>query len=256
MRAMQGDTLSLGATPLLALFKGVQSNHPLSNSTKQITNTFAGEMVANSAAPTIFNAWADQLTRLLFSRLGNLFEQEYGKRRQFREALVLQIANPNSPWCDQPSSAAVENCAETAKLAYDLALDQLSSAYGTDPQKWLWGQAHLAIAEHRPFSKVPLLNKIFNLVNPFPGDSFSVNVGRLELGKSKQPYATKQAASMRIIFDFADLDQSTFMYPTGQSGWVQSSRYRNLNSLWANNDALPLTSKPSAYSRQLDLAPK
>ena len=256
MRAMQGDTLSLGATPLLALFKGVQSNHPLSNSTKQITNTFAGEMVANSAAPTIFNAWADQLTRLLFSRLGNLFEQEYGKRRQFREALVLQIANPNSPWCDQPSSAAVENCAETAKLAYDLALDQLSSAYGTDPQKWLWGQAHLAIAEHRPFSKVPLLNKIFNLVNPFPGDSFSINVGRLELGKSKQPYATKQAASMRIIFDFADLDQSTFMYPTGQSGWVQSSRYRNLNSLWANNDALPLTSKPSAYSRQLDLAPK
>lgn len=256
MRAMQGDTLSLGATPLLSLFKGVQSNHPLSNSTKQITNTFAGEMVANSAAPTIFNAWADQLTRLLFSRLGNLFEQEYGKRRQFREALVLQIANPNSPWCDQPSSAAVENCAETAKLAYDLALDQLSSAYGTDPQKWLWGQAHLAIAEHRPFSKVPLLNKIFNLVNPFPGDSFSVNVGRLELGKSKQPYATKQAASMRIIFDFADLDQSTFMYPTGQSGWVQSSRYRNLNSLWANNEALPLTSKPSAYSRQLDLAPK
>ncbi|MCX7245183.1 MAG: penicillin acylase family protein [Burkholderiales bacterium] len=256
MRAMQGDTLSLGATPLLALFKGVQSNHPLSNSAKQITNTFAGEMVANSAAPTIFNAWADQLTRLLFSRLGNLFEQEYGKRRQFREALILQIANPNSPWCDQPSSAAVENCAETAKLAYDLALDQLSSAYGTDPQKWLWGQAHLAIAEHRPFSKVPLLNKIFNLVNPFPGDSFSVNVGRLELGKSKQPYATKQAASMRIIFDFADLDQSTFIYPTGQSGWVQSNRYRNLNSLWANNDALPLTSKPSAYSRQLDLAPK
>ncbi|MBJ7503568.1 MAG: penicillin acylase family protein, partial [Polynucleobacter sp.] len=97
---------------------------------------------------------------------------------------------------------------------------------------------------------------IFNLVNPFPGDSFSVNVGRLELGKSKQPYATKQAASMRIIFDFADLDQSTFIYPTGQSGWVQSNRYRNLNSLWANNDALPLTSKPSAYSRQLDLAPK
>ncbi|MCE7506509.1 penicillin acylase family protein [Polynucleobacter sp. IMCC30063] len=256
MRAIQGDTLSLGATPLLELFKSVQSNHPLSNSAKQITNTFAGDMVANSAAPTIFNAWVDQLTRLLFSRLGDLFKQEYGKRRQFREALILQLANPNSPWCDQPSSTTVENCAETAKLAYDLALDQLSSAYGPDPQKWLWGQAHLAVAEHRPFSKVPLLNKIFNLVNPFPGDSFSVNVGRLELGKSASPFNTKQAASMRIIFDFANLDQSTFIYPTGQSGWVQSSRYRNLNALWANNEALPLTSKPTSYSRQLDLAPK
>ncbi|MCE7527781.1 penicillin acylase family protein [Polynucleobacter sp. IMCC 30228] len=256
MRAIQGDTLSLGATPLLELFKSVQSTHPLSNSAKQITNTFAGDMVANSAAPTIFNAWVDQLTRLLFSRLGDLFKQEYGKRRQFREALILQLANPNSPWCDQPSSTTVENCAETAKLAYDLALDQLSSAYGPDPQKWLWGQAHLAVAEHRPFSKVPLLNKIFNLVNPFPGDSFSVNVGRLELGKSASPFNTKQAASMRIIFDFANLDQSTFIYPTGQSGWVQSSRYRNLNALWANNEALPLTSKPTSYSRQLDLAPK
>ncbi len=256
MRAIQGDTLSLGATPLLELFKSVQSTHPLSNSAKQITNTFAGDMVANSAAPTIFNAWVDQLTRLLFSRLGDLFKQEYGKRRQFREALILQLANPNSPWCDQPSSTTVENCAQTAKLAYDLALDQLSSAYGPDPQKWLWGQAHLAVAEHRPFSKVPLLNKIFNLVNPFPGDSFSVNVGRLELGKSASPFNTKQAASMRIIFDFANLDQSTFIYPTGQSGWVQSSRYRNLNALWANNEALPLTSKPTSYSRQLDLAPK
>jgi len=256
MRGLQGDTLSLGATPLLELFKSVQSNHPLSNTAKQITSNFAGDMVVNSAAPTIFNAWADQLTRLLFTRLGDLFAQEYGKRRQFREALILQLANPNSPWCDQPASPAVENCAETAKLAYDLALDQLSSTYGTDPQKWLWGQAHLAIAEHRPFSKVALLNRVFNLEHPFPGDSFSVNVGRLELGKAKQPYVTKQAASMRIIFDFADLDQSTFIYPTGQSGWVQSSRYRNLNSLWANNEALPLTSKPSAYLRQLDLVPK
>jgi len=132
-------------------------------------------------------------------------------------------------------------------------LDYLSKEYGNDPKTWAWGKAHIAISEHRPFSKLTLLGSLFNIKTPFPGDSFSVNVGRLELMQSKNPYETLQAPSLRTIYDLSDLEKSLFVYQTGQSGWVQSKLYRNMNSLWANNEYLPLQMKPEKATRQLEL---
>jgi penicillin G amidase len=255
MKVMQSDTLSLAATPLLELFKASQSSHPLSAKAMEIARNFDGNMKIDSAGALIFNAWADQLTRNLFSRLGYLFTETYGSRN-YRSPLLNQVQNPNSPWCDNPKTQHIESCQESANNALDKALDYLSQEYGNDPQSWSWGKAHIAISEHRPFSKVPLLGSLFNIKTPFPGDSFSINVGRLELMQSTNPYETLQAPSLRTIFDLSDLEKSLFVYQTGQSGWVQSKLYRNMNSLWANNEYLPLQMKVEKPSRQLELSTK
>lgn len=255
MKAMQGDTLSLGATPLLELFKASQSSHPLSTKAMEIGKNFDGNMKIDSAAALIFNAWADQLTRNLFSRLGYLFTESYGARH-YRAPLLNQVKNPQSPWCDDPKTEAVETCQDSSNKALDKALEYLSKEYGDDPKAWAWGKAHIAISEHRPFSKVPLLGNLFNIKTPFPGDGFSINVGRLELMKSKNPYETLQAPSLRTAYDLSDLEKSLFIYQTGQSGWVQSKLYRNMNTLWANNEYLPLQMKPEKTSRQLELGNK
>ncbi len=255
MRTMQGDTLSLAATPLLPLFKATQSTHSSAAAAKAIVAGFDGDMRIDSSGALLFNAWVDQLTRHLFSRLGDYFSFEYGKRH-FRNALLEQLSNPNSPWCDSPKTESIENCAQASQQAMDKALEYLSTQYGSDPANWKWGNAHIAVSEHRPFSRVPFLNRVFNITAPFPGDGFTINVGRPELGKHQNPFETKQAASLRTVFDLADLEQSTFIYQTGQSGWVQSKLYRNLNPLWASNQALPLQMKPSNFQRQLELRPK
>ena len=255
MKAMQADTLSLGATPLLELFKSSSPNHPLGAQALQISQSFNGDMKADSTAALIFNAWADQLTRNLFSRLSYLFTENYGARH-FRLPLITQLQNPNSPWCDEPKTAVVENCQDASNKAFDKALDYLSSEYGKDPSKWSWGVAHTALSEHRPLTKVPFLGSLFNLKTPFAGDSFSINVGRLQLLRSSNPYETLQAASLRTIYDLSDLEQSVFIYQTGQSGWVQSKRYRNMNPLWAKNEYLPLRMKPTNITRQLELSVK
>jgi penicillin G amidase len=255
MRTMQGDTLSLAATPLLPLFKATQSTHSSAAAAKAIVAGFDGDMRIDSSGALLFNAWVDQLTRHLFSRLGDYFSFEYGKRH-FRNALLEQLSNPNSPWCDSPKTESIENCAQASQQAMDKALEYLSAQYGSDPANWKWGNAHIAVSEHRPFSRVPFLNRVFNITAPFPGDGFTINVGRPELGKHQNPFETKQAASLRTVFDLADLEQSTFIYQTGQSGWVQSKLYRNLNPLWASNQALPLQMKPSNFQRQLELRPK
>jgi penicillin amidase len=255
MKAMQADTLSLGATPLLELFKSVQSTHPLAQQAIELSKNFDGDMKIDSAGALIFNAWADQLTRKLYSRLGYLFTENYGAR-SFRQSLILQLQNPNSPWCNDPKTEQIESCADTSNAAFDTALEQLHSQFGSNPKNWAWGNAHIAVSEHRPLSKVPLLGSFFNLTQPFPGDSFSINVGRLELLRADNPFETKQAPSLRTLYDLSDLEQSLFIYQSGQSGWVQNKLYRNMSGLWARNEYLPLQMKPRKVGRQLDLAIK
>ncbi|WP_397392500.1 penicillin acylase family protein [Polynucleobacter sp.] len=252
MKSMQADTLSLGATPLLELFKSAQSKHPLAQQAIELSRNFDGDMKIDSTGALIFNAWADQLSRKLFSRLGYLFKENYGARN-FRQSLILQLQNTNSPWCNDPQTEQVESCAEASNAAFDKALDQLSAQFGNNPKNWAWGNAHIAVSEHRPLSKVPFLGSLFNLTQPFPGDSFSINVGRLELLRADNPFETKQAPSLRTLYDLSDLEQSLFIYQTGQSGWVQSKLYRNMSALWARNEYLPLQMKPQKIGRQLDL---
>ena len=255
MKTMQADTLSLTSIPLLELFKSSTPSHPLGAKAMEISKDFNADMRIDSTAALIFNAWADHLTRNLFSRLGYLFSETYGERN-YRGALLAQVRNPNSPWCDDPTTDQVESCQESSNKAFDKALEYLSKKYGNDPSKWVWGKAHIATSEHRPLSKVPVLSKLFNLEAPFPGDSNTINVGRLELLRSENPYGTLQGPSMRAIYDLSDLEKSLFIYQTGQSGWVQSKLYRNMNPLWAKNEYLPLQMKPEKTVRQLELGIK
>lgn len=255
MQTMQGDVLSLGAQPLLALFKSARSSHALQPSIQSAIDGFNGGMSADSVAALVFNSWVDQLTRILFSRLGDSFTEEYG-RRHFRGAVINQISNPDSTWCDVHTSAERENCQDAANLALQRALNDLSQRYGKSTNDWRWGIAHHAVSEHRPFKNIPFLSGLFNVSVPFPGDAFTVNVGRPVLNNPKAPFAANHAPSLRAIYDLNDPEQSVFMFPTGQSGWVQSQRYRNLSDAWANNQVIPLAMKPKQVQRELVLKAK
>ena len=143
-------------------------------------------MKKDSAAALIFNAWVDQLTRILFSRLGDSFTEEYG-RRSFRGALLNQISKGNSPWCDIHTTPAVESCQDAANEALKRVLIDLKDRYGSNPNQWRWGDAHEAVSEHRPFKNLPILSGLFNVRVPFAGDAFTVNVGRPVLNNPKAP---------------------------------------------------------------------
>ena len=140
-----------------------------------------------------------------------LFTENYGSRN-FRVPLIRLVKDPNSTWCDNPATPAIENCAESSNDAFNKALDQLSAQFGSNPKNWVWQNAHVAVSEHRPFSKVPVLGSLFNLTQPIPGDSFTINIGRLELLRAPNPFETKQAASLRAIYDLSDLEKSLFIY--------------------------------------------
>ena len=79
---------------------------------------------------------------------------------------------------------------------------------------------------------------------PTGGDNWTVNVGQYWSNDPKAPFANRHAASMRAIYDLADLEKSQFIYQTGQSGLVFSPRYRDMSDAWAAVQYRPLRLQP------------
>ncbi len=197
----------------------------------------------------MFNVWVDELTRsLLVPHLGaDRFQALYGKRH-FRAAVdgILKRADPF--WC------GAVGCPAQVSAALDRALTRIATQHGQDMRAWRWGAWHPAISSHKPFGKVPVLNTLFDVRTESAGDLFTVNVGQYWANDPKEPFANRHAASMRAVYDLADLEQSVFIYQTGQSGHVFDPRSRNLSKAWAAGHYRALQQKSPPVHR-LVLAP-
>ena len=65
----------------------------------------------------------------------------------------------------------------------------------------------------------------------------------------------RHAASLRAVYDLADLEQSRFIYQTGQSGLVFSPRYRDMSTTWAETGYRALQRQPARWMHELTLTP-
>ncbi len=250
MHKIHGDITSLAAQRLLPFVQKVQSTHPLAGAALAQLADFKGVMAADQAAPLIFAAWADELTQgLLTPKLGAArMKALYGKRH-FRTAIEGILERNDAWWC------APLSCEAQSAAALGRALDRLQAQYGSDVAAWRWGQAHLALSSHNPFHNVAALASYFDVAVPTGGDGFTVDVGQYWLNDAKTPFANRHAASMRTLFDLADLENSQFIYQTGQSGLVFSQRYRDMRDEWAQVRYRPLQMQPVAYTHSLTLKP-
>lgn len=253
MQKMQSDQLSASTVRLLPFLQKAlsqPSKHPLADAARQAMAGFDGTMRADQAAPLIFAAWADELTRsIVGAKLGEpAVGVLYGKRH-FRGTLEGVLERNDTGWC---GAAA---CAAQATAALGRALDRLQAAYGADVSNWTWGRAHPALSAHKPFGNVPLLARVFDVRVPTGGDTFTVNVGQYWATGDATPFANRQAASLRAVYDLSDLENSRFIYQTGQSGLVFSSRYRDMRDSWAAVQYRPLQMNPPAFAHQLTLRP-
>jgi penicillin G amidase len=245
MRDAQADVVSLAAQRLLPFFKKAAAASSLTSDEKVLAANFNGEMKADSLMPLIFSSFIDELTqKIIVAKLGENRASVYG-RRDFRQALEGALERNDAFFCGEPG------CESFLTPSLTAALNTLTTLYGADKSKWNWGQAHAARSEHRPFGKVNALARFFNVVEPTGGDTYTVNVGRLELGNRKAPFSNVHAASLRTIFDLSNLENSRFIYQTGQSGNVFSSHYRDFSKTWGKVEYLPLSFKIEGKGEEL-----
>ena len=250
MARMQHDVLSLGSRALLPHVLQARPQHPLGTQALKGLAAFDGRMDHDTVAGMVLNVWAHELTvQLLAPKLGEArFWNLYGKRH-FRLALEGILQRQDTFWCGE------SGCVQASSLALDRALAHLQSRLGPDMQRWRWSDLHPAISSHRPFGRVAVLNRLFDVRTPSAGDLFSVNVGQYWANDKTEPFANRHAASLRAIYDLADLERSVFIYQTGQSGHPFSPRRQDMAQAWANGQYRALKLDPPSWQHDLKLLP-
>lgn len=248
LRALQADEKSLAAERLAPWLARAPSKHRLGAAARKALEGFDGTMAAERAAPLIHWAFTRQLTRAVFvDELGALADRTLAAR-SLREALEGVLERNDAWWCDDKRTPAAETCAQQAGAAFDAALDELAARFGDDVSRWQWGAAHQLRAEHRPFSNVAALRRLFELRAPLGGDTYTVNVTRVSLRpdpSTGELYLGEHGASFRGLYDLADPRRSRAMVSSGQSGLPWSAHYRDLLPRWVKVEDLPLWEAPA-----------
>ncbi|MFS8979002.1 penicillin acylase family protein [Cupriavidus necator] len=210
-----------------------------------------GTMDAGRAEPLVVTAWLRELSRRLFEeKVGEPIFVRLWDQRNVQQPTLNILRDPGKLgafWCDRPHTRPAESCDDAIADAWSQAMADLSRRYGDDPARWRWGEAHTARSEHKPFGKVAYLSPLFNLRVPTGGDTYTVNVGRHNLRDDKAPFENTHAASVRALYDLAELEASRFMDSTGQSGNALLPRYRDWTAKWAAVEYVtipPVAAKP------------
>ena len=244
LAAIQADITSLAVPTLLPWLQKAESTHPLAAAAKAALAGFDGAMAADRAAPLIYWAWQRQLARGIFmDDVGAALWERSLASRSFQDALEGVLMRDDASWCDDRGTPVAETCAMQSSAAFTRALDDLQSRYGADVAQWTWGRAHQARSEHRPFSRVKLLARWFELRTPVGGDTHTINVSRVGLrtdATTGELFLNEHAASLRALYDVGDPSQSRVMHSTGQSGIVFSPHFSSFVEPWRAVRYVPL----------------
>ncbi|HYD60075.1 MAG TPA: penicillin acylase family protein [Noviherbaspirillum sp.] len=246
---IQKDHLSLAAQEVLPALLKTAPRTERAKAALAMLKGWNGAMDADRAEPLIYNAWMRMAAKQIFvDELGEALMKDYWEQRNTHLSTVNVLLNKDGQgrWCNDVTVAVKGNrqsCEEVLAISLDAALADLEQRYGPDIAKWRWGEAHTARSEHRPFGKVEILAKYFDIHVPTPGDTFTVNVGRHNLRDEKMPFANRHAASLRAVYDLSSMDNSQFIHSTGQSGNVLSPLYRNFVQRWAEVKYVPMKTR-------------
>jgi penicillin amidase len=258
-KAIQRDIRSQAALDTMALLRDAR---PLTEAGRDaMTRLLAwdGRMDPARPEPLVFHAWMRELKRRLFGDDFGPLAADFidGAERTPMLLHVLSGRAQARDWCDDRSTGhRVESCIGLAAEALDAAVTALTSESGRDVAGLRWGDAHIAVGEHRPLSGVGALARLFELRVPFPGDTYTVNVGALS-HRATAPFSTHHAASLRAIYDLGALDrQSVWVHSTGQSGSPLSELYASMLPLWRDAKYLPQRPADAGSALVLEVRPR
>lgn len=255
-QSIQADVVSTPARELMAILGAAQPLTAAGRDALARLKAWDGTMAADRPEPLLFHAWRRELAERVFADDFGALAADFVTTADTTRALlhVLTTESTARDWCDDRSTAQrFESCLTLISESLDASVQRLAETSGRDVAGLRWGEAHQAIAEHRPFSGVAALGTLFELRADYPGDTFTVNVGALS-HRADAPFSTSHAASLRAVYDMASPVSSTWIHSTGQVGHPLSDLYASMLPLW--RDVKSLTMGPSRRSgRELVLQP-
>jgi penicillin amidase len=227
-------TAPRNAQNILALLSMKMVNKtPVHNKAYYSLMRWNGDHQPNDVAPTIYY-------RLIYYILKMTMEDEIGpgnfvaylKTHAYKASLSALLENNNSAWWDNINTKKIK---ETRKQIFNKAFDQtvndLVKNLDDNVSSWQWGRVHLLEHVH-PVGMQKPFNYLFN-VGPFsvPGGVETINNSDFILTDAPK-YKVTLGPSMRIVLDFAHIENSLSILPTGESGNLMSNYFKDQSTLY------------------------
>lgn len=266
MRAIQLDSENTFAPALVnALLQVDTSDDPFTAEAQRLLVGWDFTTPADSsragAAAAYYNAvWRNLLALLFDDELPRDLWASGGDRDQAAVAELLR--RPDSPWWDNKQTPGItEERDEILRQALRSARLELTRQLGKDPQRWDWGRLHTLSLEHPVLGGDSIPEPIRWLVNrgphELPGGPAIVNANGWSANTG---YEVDWAPAMRMVVDLRDLDASTWVNQSGQSGHTYHAHYDDQVSAWITNEQFPWPHSSDAVreaaSQTLTLVPR
>jgi len=201
----------------------------------QTLRSWNGDHQITDVAPTIFMTLLSYIMEnTMADELGDDDFKALNSSHLMKRTIPVIIKNDSSLWWDNIQTREVK---ETRQMifsrSFDQAIQALLKKFGPDVSTWHWGKVHTLEHSHPLGLKKPL-NYFFN-VGPFAARGGNETIANLGFNLNSQGrYPVRFGPAMRIIIDFADIENSLSVNPTGQSGVILSDHYDDQAALFNN----------------------
>jgi len=240
MEQIQNDTYN-GFAPVLvqALLQIDLSGDEFTQPAQQLLGDWdftqpAGKGMASVRA-AFFNAVWTRVVEYTFNDELPQDLQADGGGRYMASMLTLLKDPTNGWWDDRRTPGLVESRDEILRKALVQARLDLAKHLGKDPVTWTWGELHTATVKSQVLGGdgVPeVVQSIFNR-GPVPLGGGPSIVNATYWSASSGNFDVTRGPSMRMVVDLGNLDASTWVNLTGNSGHPYSAHYVDQLDAWA-----------------------
>lgn len=146
------------------------------------------------------------------------------------------IANDQSPWWDDLKTPGKLETRELIFIkSFKKAIMEINEELGEDISSWQWERVHFIEHPHA-FSTISVLKQFFH-IGPFsaPGGNETINNAGFILN-GDGIYTAHYGPAMRIVIDFADIENATSILPTGNSGNIMSPHYNDQAEMYVKGE--------------------
>ena len=245
MAEMQLDTMNTFAPTLVSALLTIDTSGDefTAEAQRLLTDwdytTPAGDSSAGAAAAYYNAVWRNLLALLFDDELPRDLWVSGGGQHQ--AAVAELLSRPASLWWDNKQTPGItEERDEILRQALRAARLELTRQLGKDPQDWQWGKLHTLTLEHDVLGGESVPAPIRRLANrgPFemPGGPAVVNATSWS---ANLDYEVDRGPAMRMVVDLTDLDASTWVNQSGQSGHPYHAHYSDQLQAWVDGEQFP-----------------
>ncbi len=250
--AIQTDTRLLRADSVVPAFQAAKPATTDGQRVQALVGAWNRRCDTASQGCAAYEVAEWRLLRAVFDPWLGTLSQQYVGTDPSRVALRVALADPASPFWNDPSTVATETRDERLAGALDAAGADLRAALG-DPSRWTWGSLHLGRFEEQTLGTsgiAPLEALLDQGPFGFPGTSGAVLNTTTTFGafypdpakpdstawaKPGTLFAAFQAStipSYRFTIDLGNMDGARIVQTTGQSGNPFDRHYGDMIDDW------------------------